>query len=298
MTPITLRGGGLCARVLPLGATVQDLRMDGVAHSLVLGHEDPEEYRRKGRYTGAIIGRFANRIGQGRFRLDGRDYQTDRNWRGHTLHGGADGADAHIWQTDAMRADAVTLSLALPDGHMGFPGRIAMTVQISLADGALQIGLTAQSDAPTPCSLTHHGYFNLDGTADARSHRLQIDAEHYLPVDGDLIPTGQVAPVAGTVHDFRTMRPVGSGHDVNLCPPGKGLRDVARLSSGGLMMTVATTAPGLQLYDGAHLDYAGLALEAQEWPDAPNNPHFPDAILRPGQVWRQETHYRFAKEAA
>ncbi|MDP5305860.1 aldose epimerase family protein [Paracoccus sp. 2205BS29-5] len=308
---VTLRGGRLTARVLTLGAIVQDLRLDGVGHPLVLGCPEPADYLAGGRYLGAIVGRFANRIGGARFRLDGRDHATDANFRArHTLHGGAEGCDLMLWHVEALASDRVSLRLELPDGHMGFPGRLRIGAQISLADDALGLTLLAQTDAPTPCSLAHHGYFDLDGSGDARDHRLQVMADGYLPVDDDLIPTGEIAPVAGGRFDFRAGRGIGDGgYDHNFClsDAPQALRPVARLTGrDGLSMTVETTACGLQLYDGAHLSgvagqdgrshgaHAGIALETQHWPDAPNRPNFPDAILRPGRIYAETTRYRFS----
>ena len=308
----TLRGGGLRAEMLTLGAIVQDLRLEGVDHPLVLGCPDLSDYLDGGRYFGAIVGRFANRIGGAGFTLDGQDYRTDKNFRGrHTLHGGSAGCDLQVWQIVALAEDRATLMLDLPDGHMGFPGRIEITAQIALADGALCFTLFARSDAPTPCSLAHHGFFDLDGAGDIRNHDLTIAADHYLPVDDDLIPTGQIAPVAGTAFDFLTPRRIGSaGYDHNFClsTTPQPLRPVARLSGrSGLILQIETTACGLQFYDGAHINgvrglggriygaHAGLALETQAWPDAPNREGFPDAILRPDQTWCEVTRYRFRR---
>lgn len=309
---VTLRNGALTARVLSLGAIVQDLRLDGVDHPLVLGCPEPMGYWDEGRYFGAIVGRFANRIGNGRFAIDGQSYRSDCNFRDrHTLHGGVFGTDLHPWKIDSLSGSEVRLTLTLDDGHMGFPGTMDITAVIALADTALSITLLARSDRATPCSLTHHGYFDLDGTGDIRDHSLMIEADHYLPVDDDLIPTGQIAPVGGTAFDFRQPRLIGNaGYDHNFClsPAPVPLRPVARLTgASGLSMQVLTTACGLQLYDGAHLrnvrglggrvygPYAGVALEAQHWPDAPNQPGFPDAILRPGQQYSEQTVYRFER---
>lgn len=308
---IALQCGPLRADVLTLGAIVQGLWLDGVSHSLVLGCPDIGDYLGPARYFGAIVGRCANRIGGARFAIDGQVYRTDPNFRGrHTLHGGQDGADAQIWRVEARSGDSVLLSLDLPDGHMGFPGRIGIAARIVLSEDALSFILMAESDAPTPCNLTHHGLFDLDGTGDIRAHRLTIAADCYLPVDDDLIPTGAILPVAGTRFDFRQPRLIGaSGYDHNFClSDGRAaLRPVARLKGrNGLSMQVQTTAPGLQLYDGAYIEnvpghgrrhgpHAGLALEAQGWPDAPNRPDFPDVILRPGSSYRETTIYRFAR---
>ncbi|CAM3273858.1 aldose epimerase family protein [Paracoccus nototheniae] len=307
---MTLKGGGLTARVLTLGAIVQDLRLDGIAHPLVLGCPDVADYLDRGRYFGAIVGRCANRIAQGRFRLDGQDHQSDLNFRGrHTLHGGSQGTDLQLWQIGALFPDAVTLTLDLPDGHMGFPGTLRITARIALQDGALCFDLSATTDRATPCNLTHHGYFTLDGAASIAGHRLSVAADHYLPVDDDLIPTGQIAPVADTPFDFRHSRPVLPGpcdHNLCLSDGPRPLRTAATLTGqSGLAMTILTTACGLQVYDGAHLadvpglegrtygPHAGIALEAQGWPDALNRPDFPDMILQPGATWQLTTQYRF-----
>lgn len=309
---LTLRSGPLSARVLTLGAIVQDLRLDGVAHPLVLGCEDAAGYLGAGRYIGAIVGRVANRIGGARFSLDGRDYRTDPNFLGrHTLHGGAEGMDLQLWSVAARDATSVTLTLTEPDGHMGFPGTLTAQARISLTDDALRFVLSATCDRPTPCTLTHHGYFDLDGTGDVRGHRLQVDADHYLPLDPDLIPTGQIAPVEGTPYDFRSLRGIGPhGYDVCFClsSGARPLRPVAQIEGqSGLSLTVETTACGLQVYDGGYLRdvpglggrrygaHAGLALEAQSWPDAPNQPGFPPAILRPGETWSETTLFRFQR---
>ncbi len=308
---IRLQGGGLSARLLTMGATVQDLRLDGVAHPLVLGFPTLAPYFSQGLYVGALVGRVANRIGGARFALDGQEIRVDANERGNLLHGGSDGIHHHIWTIAELGSDHVVFTLALPAGHMGFPGALSIRAAISLAEGALNFDLSAETDAATPVSLAHHGYFRLDDSGDIRGHQLQIAADHYLPVDASLIPTGEVAPVSGTPFDFRAGRLIApAGYDHNLClASARGpLRDVARLQgAGGITMEIATTEPGLQLYDGRHFDalpglegemygpFAGAALETQAWPDAVNHPHFPNTILRPGESWRAVTRYRFRK---
>ncbi|MFC3227736.1 aldose epimerase family protein [Marinibaculum pumilum] len=314
-----IAGGRLTADILTYGATVQDLRLDGIGHPLVLGAPELAPYLQRMPYFGAIVGRFANRIAGGRFRLDGRDCRTDRNFRGrHTLHGGSIGTGQRLWQLQALRDDSATLALDLADGEMGFPGAMQVTATYTLtADDALQVEIAAETDAATPCSFAHHSYFNLDGGADICGHRLRVDADRYLPVDADLIPAGQPAPVAGTPFDFRTPRPIGRhGIDHNFClsdvaPAADApLRTVARLSgtAGGLHMDIETAQPGLQAYDGAQFDglpglegrrygaFAGITLESQAWPDAPNRPDFPAAILRPGQRYRNLTRYVFGRD--
>ena len=312
---IQISGGGLTAQILTYGATVQDLRLDGVAHPLVLGSPMVQPYLTDFRYFGAIVGRFANRIAGGQFVLNGLTWALDRNDGGvQTLHGGSMGAGQLIWTLASVQADRVTLTLTLPDGHMGFPGTMQVQATYSLpGDGALRVDIVAQSDAPGPCSFAHHGYFNLDGSDSVLDHVLQVDSAQYLPVDQTLIPTGQIAPVAGTAFDFQLARPIGStGYDHNLCLSNtkQPLRAVARLvGQNGVAMTVLTTEPGLQLYDGQKISAAGLAgldgrrygrnagvaLETQAWPDAPNQPAFPGCVLQVGQVSEQVTVYQFTR---
>ena len=305
-----LRSSKLTVAVLTLGATVQDLRLGGVSHPLVLGYDDAATYLAAGRYVGAIVGRFANRIAQGRFALDGVEHVTDPNEAtGHTLHGGTQGTHAQVWRVLAAQRSAVTMGLTLADGHMGFPGKVDLTADFSVRDSALSITLTATTDAATPLSLAHHGYFTLDDTGDVRGHTLKIQAKHYLPVSADLIPTGQIAPVADTIFDFRPPRPIGAGYDHNFCLSNArvALRPVAVLAGqGGVSMQVETTEPGLQLFDGRSIKpvrglenriygpYAGVALETQAWPDAPNQPGFPNCILRPDQTYCAQTVFRFS----
>lgn len=308
---ITLQADGITAQLLTLGGIVQDLRMDGVAYPLVLGNPDVAAYLDRSRYWGAIVGRFANRIGGGRFSLDGHDYHTDQNFLGrHTLHGGSDGLDQQVWSIEDVAADRVTLSVSLPDGHMGFPGNLRAMARIAVNGQALVFDFTAETDAPTPCNLAHHGYFNLDGGGDVRGHDLWIDADRYLPVDHDLIPLPGIAEVAGTAFDFRQSREIGlSDFDHNFClnDTSGHRKTVARLTGkSGLGMTVTTDAPGIQLYDGRHFTaepglegrtyhaYAGVALETQSWPDTPNRPDFPNAILRPGEKYRHHVSYGFS----
>lgn len=316
---IVLQGGGLTAFVLTHGARLQDLRLDGVPYPLVLGAPDLAPYLSHMRSFGAMVGRFANRIGDARFEIDGAAYHTDRNYLAkHTLHGGSGGAGTAVWDIGDVDADRVTLTLRLPDGHMGFPGELSVKVAYALPDdGALHIEISATADAATVCNFAHHSYFNLDGKPHVAAHELEVDAETYLPVDAELIPTGEIAPVAGTRFDFRARRPIGAqDYDCNFCLSRgpRPIRRAARLSGprSGLTLTVETDAPGLQVYNAAHLPedrqagidglegrrygkYAGLALETQTWPDAPNHPGFPSAVLRPGETYRHTVRYAFGR---
>jgi len=307
----TISAGDLSATLLTHGARLQDLRLAGVGFGLVLGAPALAPYLGPMGYSGAMVGRFANRIAHGRFTLDGHEIRTDRNGAGgHTLHGGAHAAEQQVWHLTEHGPDRASFALTLPDGQNGFPGRLEVRVTYTIVPPArLGIVTEATTDAPTPCSFAQHAYFRLT-PGDARGHRLRVDAAHYLPVDDTLIPTGRIAPVAGTPFDFRKPRVIGNtGLDHNFCLSRNrtDLREVAALSAPatGLTMTVETTETGIQVYDGggtagmtghggeALPAHAGVALETQVWPDAPNRPDFPDPILRPGESYRHEVVYAF-----
>lgn len=293
---VGISGHGLRADIMTHGASLLSFVPKG-GRSVVLGHPDHAAYLTpEGMYFGAIVGRFANRIGGARATVGGRDCRLDANFRGrHLLHGGADGTGVRNWRIVDLAPDRVTLTDHLPDGHMGFPGALDVRVSYALEDHALRIGIEAMSDAETLCSFAQHSYFNLDGGPDIANHHLRIDATHYLPVDDDLIPTGEIASVDGTRFDFRQGAVLGDrlGRgmlDHNLCLDRRsGLRPVAWIAAGDRRLTVETTEPGLQLYAGAHVAHAGLALEPQRWPDSPHHPDFPGALLRPGETYRQVT---------
>lgn len=316
---LTLVGGGLTARVLTWGAVLQDLRLDGHAAPLVLGFDSFAPYPECSPHFGAAAGRCANRIRDGHLELGGKTYRLDRNAAGgHMLHGGAAGTGTRLWRVLDAAADAATLGITLADGEMGFPGRLEAEIRYRLLPGAvLDIAFRAETEAPTLCNFAHHSYFNLDGGASVSDHLLRIAAEHYLPVDAGLIPTGELRPVAGTRFDFRRPRPVAQAHplDHNFCLSAsrRKLRPVAWLESpaSGVALECRTTEPGLQLYDAGGLDialpglagqrlgrHAGLAIEPQVWPDAAHHPHFPQAVLLPGETYRQETQFAFSKAPA
>ena len=313
---VCLRAGGLTAHLLTFGAVLQDLRLAGHARPLVLGFDRFAPYLTHSPYFGAIAGRCANRIRDGHLELDGRTYRLDRNFRGrHCLHGGADSMGKRLWQVVDIAPDRACFSITLLDGDMGFPGQLDARVRFTLmADGVLDISLSATCDAATLCNLAHHSYFNLDGADTIADHQLRIAARQYLPVDDDLIPTGERRDVSQTRFDFRDFRPVWPArpldHNFCLSERQKPLRPVAWLSSpiSGVRMECRTTEPGLQVYDGAGIDihvpgldgagmgpHAGLALEPQIWPDANHHIGFPQAVLRPGETYRQQTQFAFSR---
>ncbi len=316
---VAITGGGLSAWILTWGAVVQDLRLDGHRPPLVLGLTGLSDYTAHSPYFGAIVGRVANRIAGGSYSIDGRQYQADRNFLGrHTLHGGAEAIGRRNWRVANAQSDQVTMEIIDPDG--GFPGECGIVCTYRLGGaGALDIELTATADKPTLCNLAHHSYFNLDGGADILAHELQIEADRYLPVDDELIPTGEVAQVAGTIFDFRTPRAIGGGdftafdHNYCLSDDRRPLRRVATAYSpaSDVEMIASTTEPGVQFYAGHKIAtavpgltgnpygaHAGFCLEAQYWPDYPNHRNFPQSVLRPGETYRQTTRYQFAKRTA
>jgi len=321
-TPVqefTISAGNLEAKVLNYGAVVRDLRVSG--RPVVLGLERLEDYLQHSPYFGAIAGRYANRIAHGRFSLDGHQYQLSLNQKNrHHLHGGFRGFSRRVWQLVELHDDAVLLAITAKNGDEGYPGRVEVTCRYRLTpSGALQVGLQGTTDTPTLLNLAHHSYFNLDDADDVLDHRLQIAAERYIPVDAEAIPTGEIAAVTGTPFDFRNMRPIRWSdddrvhYDHNFCigptiAPSEEQRFAAALEGpvSGLRMEVWTTEPGLQFYDGYMLDVpvpglegrrygvsAGLCLEPQRWPDSPNHVDFTNAVLRPGETYRQITEYRF-----
>lgn len=312
-----IAAGALSARVIGWGAVVRELRLEGAPHPLTLGYERIEDYLAYGSHFGAIAGRCANRIARGRFTLDGAAHQLElKAGAAHHLHGG-DAAQfgRRPWEIAAQTPDSVTLTLHSPDGDGGYPGAVDATCVYRLAPPAtLVVELTAVTDAPTLVNLAHHSYFNLDGGADVRGHRLTVAADRYTPTGDDLIPLS-VAPVAGTPCDFRAGRLVGAAdappYDVNLCLSDARApepRFAARLEGeSGVAMEVWTTEPGVQFFNAPRMAIpvpglegrrygaqAGLCLEPQVWPDAINHPDFPSAVLRPGETYRQRSEFRFA----
>ncbi|MGK6356775.1 aldose epimerase family protein [Sphingomonas sp. DT-207] len=330
-------GNGVSATLMTLGATLQSLIVpdrDGVLDDVVLGHDTPGEYLAQRNFFGVSVGRYANRIAHGRFSLDGREYRLEINNGPHHLHGGA-GFDQALWTIVSVgEGDEahVELELVSPDGEGGYPGTLRVTARYTLDDrDQLRIDYRATTDAPTIVNLTNHALFNLAGEG-ARSNvlaqRLMLHASSYTPVDSTLIPTGELAPIAGTPFDFRAPRAIGDGirdgndpqirigrgYDHNFVidgAPGT-LRPAARLEdpASGRAMEMLVTAPGLQVYSGNFLDGTvagkrgrvyrqsdGLALEPQTFPDSPNRPEFPSPRLDPGMEYVNTMLLRFSQVA-
>lgn len=315
MTQIALRSQGLRAIIETLGATLLRLqvRVPNGWRDVVLGSlDDP--------YMGRTIGRFANRLDGGRFTIDGVASQISINEPPNALHGGVEGFSQQPWQVVASSASGTALRLTSRNGDQGFPGRLEVVAVFDVADRALTVAYAATTNAATPINLTLHTYFNLDPTASTIDrHQLQIPAAMYTPTRPDGIPTGVVAPVAGTGLDFTQERILdearramiaggldrGGSLDHNFVVPGDGVRPMATLTApDGLTLTVLSDAPACQIYDAAGFDgtvtgwddrrygpHAGLAIEPQDYPDAPNHPDFPNVILRTGRTWSRTITY-------
>ncbi|PJI85156.1 aldose 1-epimerase [Yoonia maricola] len=306
---ITICAGNLSVNVLTFGAIVQDVRLEGVSHGLALGSDLLNDYETTMGYFGSIVGPIANRISNARVRLDGMMYELERNENGAVhLHSGSEGVHRNIWQVASRSSDRVTLALALADGVAGLPGRrdIRVTYQVS-APATLTMTIDASTDTTTCINFASHIYWNLDGTATWEGHELAIAAGHYLPIDDRTCPTGEIAPVAGTVMDFRKPCQPGRGapaldHNFCLSDERQALRDVLWLTGqSGVKMTLATTEKGLQIHDaaGSHRPgrscYEGIVIEPQAWPDTPNHRDFGSIIVTTDQPYTQVTSWRFER---
>ena len=324
VSEIRLRNGaGMAASIITFGAALRDLAIPlpgGETRRVVLGMRSLEDYLDNPAYLGVTAGRHSSRIGGGRFLIDGAAHLLSLNDRGrHHLHGGAVGFSRRNWQVLAADPASVTLGLVSPDGDQGYPGTVDARCTYRLEEPAtLSVVMTAVTDAPTAVNLAHHSYFTLTPGRPIRDHALEVNARHYTPFDADSIPTGEIRAVAGTPFDFREARPIGRIGDAaaptyDACfvldgDPGI-VRRAAWLSApdAGLAMEVHTSERCLVFYDGWGLQptatdldgralqpHAGLCLEPMTFLDSTNHPWFPQAVLRPGEVYRQVTEYRFA----
>jgi aldose 1-epimerase len=304
----------------------------GALENVVLGLSNLADYETKNPFFGCITGRYANRIAKAKFTLDGKTYSLAANNGPNALHGGTKGFDKHVWAAEVQSSKdgaALELTYLSPDGAEGFPGNLNTTVIYTLTeDNALRIDYSATTDAPTVINLTNHTLFNLagNGAGSIENHIMLLNADHYTPVDDTLIPTGTLAPVEGTPLDFRlpkTLGPglrsahpqivVGRGYDHNFVlnrPDAKEQSTIlaARVyePNKGRILEVWTSEPGIQLYTANFLDGTllgssgglyrqgdGFALETQHFPDSPNQPNFPSTVLRPGEIYRTTTLFKF-----
>jgi aldose 1-epimerase len=329
-----IKDGAMEADVITYGGILQSLRVpdkSGKSADVVLGFDTGEEYVAGNKaFFGAIIGRYGNRIAGGKFQLDGKTYQipvndgADPSHPVNSLHGGTKGFDKVVWKAKII-PHGVELTHVSPDGDMGFPGTLTAVVRYTLVGKDLKIEYSATTDKDTVLNLTNHSYFNLagQGNGDILNDQVKIDASRYTPVDANLIPTGELAPVEGTPFDFRKATAVGArindnndqlnkghGYDHNWVLDSSGkLAEAAEVyeSGSGRALQVLTNQPGVQFYTGNFLDgsikgkggkvyerRAALCLETQHFPDSPNHPNFPTTELKPGQKFHSVTVFRFS----
>ncbi|WP_345687192.1 aldose epimerase family protein [Novipirellula caenicola] len=319
---------GNSVSVMNWGATLLDVKVpdsQGNVENVNWAFSELEPYLSGHPYFGSTVGRFCNRIGNGKFTIDGQDYQVTLNHGKHTLHGGKKNFTYQFWQGESYQDDkavGVRFHLTSPDGQEGFPGTVNATVDYSWNDqNELRIAFSATTDAPTHINLTNHSYWNLGGTGSgtALDHIVTIEADEVLDVDDDLIPTGKINSLDGSVLDFRT--PTAIGDRVEKLPATKGydhcyvvrgdagtLRKAAKVvdPKSGRVLEIETTQPGMQLYSANHLPgnehsagaggHDAFCLETQHYPDAPNHESFPSTLLRPGQTFSEVTVHRFSTQ--
>lgn len=295
---------------------------NGQLDDIVLGFDQPEAYQGEHPYLGAIVGRYANRIAYGKFTLNGQEYTLATNNGPNHLHGGNRGFDKVMWEPVFYPSEnKLKFSYTSPDGEEGYPGDLDVTITYTLTeDNELSIEYMAATDRPTPVNLTNHSYFNLAGSkaSDILDHQVYIHANHYVPVNQDLVPIGEVKPVQGTPFDFREMKTIGKelsqvkgGYDHTFVLTKEQPRSLALAArvyepQTGRTLRVLTTEPGLQFYSGNFLNgsvtgkggrvyqkHTGFCMEAQHYPDSPNHSNFPNTILSPGEIYRQTTIYQF-----
>ena len=332
-TPVQLyvltNSQGMVAKIATYGALLTELHVPdraGKTADVVLGFDTLDAYIANNPFFGATVGRFANRIARGKFTLDGKEYTLAVNNGPNSLHGGTKGFDKAVWTAapvESADGPAVQFSYLSRDGEEGYPGNLSTTVTYTLTrKNELRIDYRATTDKATPVNLTNHSYFNLAGagSGDVLGHELMLAADRYTPTDETSIPTGELRPVAGTPFDFTQPKTIGArieqvgghtmGYDHNYVfnSGGKKLALGARVHEpkSGRVMEMWTTEPGVQLYTGNFLDgtlkgkggtaygkHHAFCLEAQHFPDSPNQPSFPSTILRPGDTYKQTTVYKF-----
>ncbi len=325
----TLTSGQVEVRLTAYGARLVSVRTPdsaGKVADIVLGFDSLDNYLDGNEpYLGAVVGRFGNRIAQGRFSIDGNNYQVPVNNGANSLHGGTRGFDKHVWQSQEV-PNGVEFTLVSPDGDMGYPGTLTVKVRYTLTNNTLRLDYSATTDKPTVLNVTNHSYFNLHGDDQGNilDQQMELNADHFTPVNSDLIPTGVLQPVAGTPLDFRKPEVIGAridddfeqlklgiGYDHNFVLNGQpGTLRLAAIATdpvSGRKLTVETTQPAVQFYSGNFLDglftgrhgakiekRTGFCLETQHFPDSPNHPDFPSTLLRPGENFHSTTTFTFS----
>lgn len=310
-----IENGQMGASVLTLGGILYELDVpdaNGQRDNVVRNLGSLNGYEQRDNFS-SLIGRYANRIGGGGINLEGRFYPLAANAKGITIHGGTKSFGSRLWSArrlSAVEGCGIELSLVSPDGDNGFPGALGVQVRYTVKGKALRLDYQARTTKLTVVNLTDHAYFNLAGHGDVYAQTLQVNAAHYLPLNALHLPTGEMAPVAGTAYDLRSARPLQDlkALDDTFVLNGEGLKIAAILRdpASGRRLTVRTTAPGLVVYTGSGFDGtltdakgeaiqagAGIALETQAFPDSPNHANFPTTELRPGQTWRSTTVFDF-----
>lgn len=324
---------GASVELSSLGAGITSVKVPdkfGVIGEVALGYADPASYFEDGPCMGKIPGRYANRIAKGHLEIEGKTYQLNINNGPNALHGGPSGFQNHIWTADLI-PNGVRFTYISPDGEENYPGKLTVTAEYTWSeDNVLTLVMKAVTDAPTVVNLTNHAYFNLEGAESGTvlNHKLQLKASCYLPTDDTQIPTGELAPVAGTPMDFTVPKEIGidinqdfkplkigKGYDhcwaLDKWEKGKLMEGAVVLAapSSGRVLTISSTQPGVQVYTGNWLtgspknhiggeyqDYDGVAIEMQGFPDAPNKPSFPSQELKPGETYNETIRFSFSVE--
>lgn len=316
---------GMQVVLLNYGGIIKEISLldkHGERKHCVQTFETLKQYIDDASYRGAIVGRYANRIGQGKFTLDGVEYQLDKNGGEHNLHGGLDGFHKKVWQASYSKSDesvSVTFTLVSPDGEGGFPGNVSVSARYTLDnENQLSLHINATTDKATPLSFTQHAYFTLSNANTVGSTQLQIDADEVTDADTSLLPTGALVPVEDTPFDFRDLTAIATrsegdlsselynrvgGYDHNFVlrvPERNRPQAVVKAHDSGVTMSLFTNLPGLQFYTGSlseEKQMGALCLEPQHFPDAPNKAHFPNCIVQPNEAFHASFRYAFNVEA-
>lgn len=291
MKLITLENPYLALTFHPRGAAISNWIYKPLDRNISLHLPDRNL---AGHYGNTVVGPLANRVKNARFVIEGEAFALDANEGANTLHGGTQGLSEIEWDLAEADTDYVRFAVTLADGHGGFPGPTSYSARYRLNGATLEVTFEASAERAIAVNLAPHFYFNLAGGGTINDHIMTLHADHYLPVDKVLLPTGQIAPLANTVFDFRMPRPIGHAIlDHNFCIRGGGMRAGMTLAVSDLTMRVISDQPGLQIYDGRHIGRQFMAIEPQGWPNAVNQPHFPSPILKAGEFYRTRSQFIF-----